>query len=485
MAVGANNQSEHGLSVLLVDSDPDFLRGGCKLVAEDGYRAWGAEDLIAAANFLADQSPDLIVVELALLEMDGADPLGDMRSLAPAAPAILASSGPPNDRFRAFARSHDIFGYLDKAHGSDGLRLWVKAGLASARHLGAIRKTRQGLKQVLEAVPELHRIQSLDHVLETILEQIEGLVGGQSAFIAARMSDPVGKPALEALGASPQTIDDYVVGAASADDYARGETVDKIKDVPNNLVQRAVDERSHIIDDRHGVLPLALAEHVLGLAYLDRPHPNDRDFELLQLFTIQAAAAIRNAALYELATVDSTTRVFQKAFTLDRLRETIKLAWRKAFPVSVLMIDIDHFKELNDRRGHVVGDRALRHIGTILKNQVRDSDVVGRFGGDEFLVILIDANNEGADIVADRLHQALVSERERPWPSGVPPLSTSMGMATLDPGDVAPQEFGFPDFPSVVETVVAEADSAMYSARREAKGMYAGQTLTWAQFGNG
>jgi diguanylate cyclase (GGDEF)-like protein len=237
------------------------------------------------------------------------------------------------------------------------------------------------------------------------------------------------------------------------------------------------------MDDRHGVLPLALAEHVLGLAYLERPASQDRDFELLQLFAGQAAAAIRNAALYELATVDATTRVFQKAFTLDRLRETIKLAWRKAFPVSVLMIDLDQFKELNDEYGHVVGDRALRHIGRLLKSSVRDSDIVGRFGGDEFLLILLDADPMGADIVARRLRQALFSEQGHPRPQGVPPLRASMGAATLEPGDgIPPFELGLPDFPSVVESLVAEADAAMYQARREAKAVFTAPPLSWVDF---
>ncbi len=482
MAVGGTKRLEQEFSILLVDSDPNFLNRSCQVIAEAGYRAWGAEDLLAAANFLADQTPHLVVVELALLEADGADPLGDMQSLVPAAPIILASSGPPDQLVSLYSETHDVFAYFDKEHGSDGLLLSVKAALTSARHLGSIRRTRQGLKQILEAVPELHQVQSLDHVLEKILERIELLVGGQSAFVAARMSDPVGKPPLEGFGESPQTVDDYVVGATSADDFPRGDTVDKLKSVPNHVVQRAVDERSNIIDDRHGVMPLSLAEHVIGLAYLDRPLAGERDLDVLQVFASQAAAAIRNAALYELATIDSTTRVFQKAFTLDRLRETVKLAWRKGFPVSVLMLDVDNFKDLNDRCGHVVGDRALRHIGTLLKTNIRDSDVVGRFGGDEFLVILVDANDEGADIVADRLVQALASEKGRPWPVGVPPLSTSMGMATLEPGDIAPHELGFPDFLSVVEAIVAEADAAMYRARREAKGMSAGQILTWAQF---
>jgi diguanylate cyclase (GGDEF)-like protein len=203
---------------------------------------------------------------------------------------------------------------------------------------------------------------------------------------------------------------------------------------------------------------------------------------LLQIFGSQAAAAIRNAVLYELATIDSTTRVYRKSFTLERLRETIKLAWRKAFSVSVLMLDINSFKELNDRHGHVAGDRALRQLGAALKANVRDSDIVGRFGGDEFLVVLIDADNEGADIVVERLHAMLTSERVESWPSDVVPLQLTMGMATLRPGDTHPVELGFPDFPAIVESIVGEADAAMYRARREGVPQSHGRLLTWPDF---
>ncbi len=221
---------------------------------------------------------------------------------------------------------------------------------------------------------------------------------------------------------------------------------------------------------------------MLGLAYLNKPNLRERDLDVLQVFASQAAAAIRNAALYELATVDSTTRVFRKSFTLERLRETLKLAWRKGFPVSVLMLDIDDFKELNDAHGHIVGDRALRYLGIVLKKNVRDSDVVGRFGGDEFILILIDANRDGAEIVANRLHEALGSERGMPWPEGIPRLKTLMGTATLEPGVTSPMDLGFPDFPRVVERLVDEADAAMYQARRAAKRIFTGPTLAWADF---
>lgn len=484
MPHGANSNSAAGHSVLIVDSHLDFLNDSCELIAKSGHRAWGARDLIAAASFLADQVPDLMLVELDLLEMDGADPLGDLRAQAPAVPTILMASGPPGKRFESFSRSHEIYGYHDKNHGGVGLLLWVTAASMTARHAELIRQTRQGLRQVVEAVPELHKIQSLDEVLEAILGQAAGLVGAERGFVAARSSDPVGRgPIGEDLDDAQASIDDYVVSSGS-DGFPRGATVDELGSVPKQVVRRAVEDRRNIIDRRQGVLPLALGEHVLGLAYLDRPAVRDHSLELLQIFASQAAAAIRNAALYELATVDSTTRVFRKSFTLERLRETVKLGWRKEFPVTVLMLDIDQFKDLNDLHGHVVGDRALRHIGNVLKANVRDSDIVGRFGGDEFLVILIDAYMKGGKIVADRLYDVLMSRRGRRWPEGMPPLEISLGMATLDPGGGLPPGFGFlTDFDHIVETLVAEADAAMYMARREkADWMYAGRTLTWSDF---
>jgi diguanylate cyclase (GGDEF)-like protein len=472
------------LSVLFVDSDPAFLHESCRLVAEDGYRAWGAEDLLAAANFLADHNPHLLVVELELLETDGADPLSDLRARAPAAPVVLTAPGPPDDRFRTFRETHEIFGYHDKRHGADALRLWVTAALTSARQIDTIRETRRRLRRVVEAVPDLHRIQTLDELMETILARVNELVRSEGAFVAARARDPVGVPPIEGFTLLADGADDYVVGASTAGRYPTGVTVDEVRSVPGHLVTRALEERMSVMDDEHGVLPLALAEHVLGLAYLRRPDLRDRDVELLQLFAAQAAAAIRNAALYELATIDATTRVFQKAFTLDRLRETLKLAWRKAFPVSVIMIDLDSFKELNDEYGHIAGDRALRHIGRLLRSCVRDSDIVGRFGGDEFLVILVDADAAGTEIVASRLLQNLFSDQALPRPPGVPPLNATMGMATLaaDGDGGGPSRPGLPDFPRAVESLVAAADAAMYQARREQKLTCAATPLDWSSF---
>lgn len=472
----------HAHSVLIVDSDHSFTVRGSRMIAEEGYRAWGAEDLIAAANFLTDHRPDLMVVELDLLQIDHGDPLGDIQARAPGAPILIGGDGPPDDRLAALEQTHRVYGYHDKGHGMEGLRLWVRAALTAARNAQLLSRTRRGLRQVLSAIPELHRIQSPEQTLETIQAEMAKLLGAKQSFVAARVSDPVGKPETELLSPAPPSIDDYRIGAADDSSYPVGSTLDLLESVPEHVLRRALEARSNVIDNRHGVLSFALAKHVLGLAYLDQPGPGERDTDLLQLFSSHAAAAIRTAALYELATIDSTTRVYRKAFALERLLETLKLAWRKLFPVTVLMIDIDRFKEINDVHGHVVGDRVLRYIGQLLKAGVRDSDIVGRFGGDEFVVVLIDANRSGANIVAERLHEMLVERSGLAWPAGLPEPGVSIGRVSLEPDEDWPARAGFPDFQAVVDHLVSAADAAMYRARREERGLFASSTLTWSYF---
>lgn len=471
------------MNVWVVHRDGSLVRECCEQIVAMGHDCKGVEELPESTD-PGTPLPDLLVVELDQLDSDIAAP-EDLPGWPRDLPIVLVGPVPPDERVRSLASRRRILGYHDVSLGSRNLRLWIRAaeGLIGAGTGGG--GDRAAIRRVLDAIPELHTLQSLDDVMEAILLQSRHLLGGRPGFVAARMSDPVGKPPIEGFTETDERLDDYVVTATTDGDFPRGETVDRLESPERDTLARAIDLRQPVLGSGTAILPLALADHVLGLAYLNRPERPGVDPEALTVFSTHAAAAIRSAALYDLATRDSTTRAFRKAFTLERLRETLKLAWRKEFPVTVLMLDIDSFKGLNDAYGHVVGDRALRHLANLLKNHVRDSDIVGRFGGDEFLVILIDANHDGADIVADRLYRALVSDRGHPWPGGVPPVSTSMGLVTLEPGEDGYRDRGFPDFLAVADAIIEAADTAMYEGRRKGKGMFAAPTLTWSDFAPG
>ncbi len=109
--------------------------------------------------------------------------------------------------------------------------------------------------------------------------------------------------------------------------------------------------------------------------------------------------------LYKMAVLDAVTGIFNKRYFLDRLNEEFSHARRKETPLSLLMIDVDHFKQINDTHGHLAGDFALAHLAQIIKKMVRTEDIVARYGGEEFSIILRGTDSKGAFLLAERIRK--------------------------------------------------------------------------------
>lgn len=131
-------------------------------------------------------------------------------------------------------------------------------------------------------------------------------------------------------------------------------------------------------------------------------------------------------ALRERAIRDPLTHLFNRSYILERLREEIGHAKNQGSPLCLMMIDLDHFKAVNDSKGHLAGDRVLRTVSVILRQTVRHSDIVGRFGGDEFLVVLPNTDLSGGRTVAEKLRRRL---RESPVGQGDQAIGFSIGVA--------------------------------------------------------
>jgi diguanylate cyclase (GGDEF)-like protein len=116
--------------------------------------------------------------------------------------------------------------------------------------------------------------------------------------------------------------------------------------------------------------------------------------------------------------------------------------------LSLLMIDIDHFKTINDRFGHQVGDDMLRLVSGVLRTQVRTTDIVGRYGGEEFLVLMPDTGPEGALLVAEKVRRAVAEKVIQPVP-----VTISIGVATTSENDVT------------LDRTLSRADAALYAAK--------------------
>ncbi len=140
----------------------------------------------------------------------------------------------------------------------------------------------------------------------------------------------------------------------------------------------------------------------------------------------QAELVEANARLEALATLDGLTGLKNRRIFQEQLVFQIALAKRTASPLSVLLIDVDHFKRINDTFGHLMGDRYLQAMATILQQHSRDVDIVARYGGEEFVIVLLNTNQIDAMSVAEKLRRTVETES---WPMTA--ITISIGVSTL------------------------------------------------------
>jgi diguanylate cyclase len=180
--------------------------------------------------------------------------------------------------------------------------------------------------------------------------------------------------------------------------------------------------------------------------------------ELERLVSDRTAALERsNAELKQLASRDSLTGLLNHRATVEELERLLKSAFRYGEPLVVAMADIDHFKEINDHFGHQVGDGVLTALSRVLSSSVRAGDVCGRYGGEEFLLLLPKATAATGGELAERLRQA-IEELHLPALAGAV-VTASFGVAAVDPLGPA----------VVADAVIRRADDALYRAKREGR----------------
>jgi diguanylate cyclase (GGDEF)-like protein len=183
--------------------------------------------------------------------------------------------------------------------------------------------------------------------------------------------------------------------------------------------------------------------------------------ELGQLESLLASLLfpLRNALLYRAALQsalrDPLTETGNRIAMEQTLKREVDIARRTLQPLSVLMVDIDHFKRINDSHGHLVGDEALKAVATALKDSLRNVDMVFRYGGEEFMVLLSNTSREAASMVGERLRMAVLGIQYLVENRAIE-LSVSLGCSTLLPGES-------------MESLLRRADKALYISKRDGR----------------
>jgi diguanylate cyclase (GGDEF)-like protein len=194
-----------------------------------------------------------------------------------------------------------------------------------------------------------------------------------------------------------------------------------------------------------------------------RHHASDFLAQLGVIASFAIENAVNRARLRRSGLTDVLTGWHNRRYLQARLREEIARARRDLRSLACLMLDIDHFKSVNDNWGHAAGDAVLREVAQRIESQVRASDVAVRFGGEEFVILLPNTDTNDALRLAERIRKAVSSCPCDLPDDGTVDITVSIGIAGLLPGEIDD------DLKTVGESLVARADVALYSAKAQGR----------------
>ncbi|MCL5408536.1 MAG: sensor domain-containing diguanylate cyclase [Candidatus Omnitrophica bacterium] len=209
------------------------------------------------------------------------------------------------------------------------------------------------------------------------------------------------------------------------------------------------------------IAPLSIKKEPIGLfgifSGIEKQY-TQRHLELLSMLLSPVSLVIENAELLEktkiLSLTDTLTQIYNRRHFQKSFKEIGTEAMKDNFPVSLAMIDIDYFKNYNDKNGHIAGDKVLKEISYIFKKHTKGSDIVARYGGEEFVIVFPNTTKENAQKICEKLRKS-VEKTAFPFKEYQPNgnLTISIGIATY------PQDTGN------IEDILQKADEALYKAK--------------------
>ncbi len=203
------------------------------------------------------------------------------------------------------------------------------------------------------------------------------------------------------------------------------------------------------------VLPLKIQDNKIG--YLVATGIQEEGKDKFLILAQQFVSGIKRAFLYqrvqELTITDGLTQVFNRRHFLDRCNEELERSKKLKYCFSFLMVDLDYFKKYNDHYGHLVGDVILREVARTIKENIRQIDFMGRYGGEELSIVLTETDKEKASFAAERIRQAIESRLIRAYDEDLK-ITVSIGIST------------FPDDSNEIQGLIDKADQALYLAKK-------------------
>lgn len=347
------------------------------------------------------------------------------------------------------------------------LAVELALGLDRKRKTMMVEQQRQQLETLNEIAGRVTSSLEVHTVLDYAVSQTAKLMNAEVAFVATMSPGTEDLQIVSHEGFKTTSMVNLVIekgrgiGGRVAKDQRVHQSVDYTTD------GRLEDDYKRAVGDEGIVTligaPLVNRRRVVGVLYAARRHRQvftAEEAHVLAMLALQVAVAVENARLFEdvreKSVRDPLTGAYNRRFFDQRLLEETSRSRRGGRPTSLLIIDVDDFKHYNDAHGHTKGDILLKELVALCASSVRSSDVVGRYGGEEFVVLFPDTDLSAALVVAARIHESVRRTLgERLGQGGR--VSVSGGVAELDPLD--------PDPGALLE----RADRALYEAKAAGK----------------
>ncbi|MGQ9687435.1 MAG: diguanylate cyclase [Desulfobaccales bacterium] len=456
-----------GEKILLVDDDPTILKTLSRFLKLQGYEVEALASGRQAQAVLQDNEIPLAILDLMLPDVSGLELLAQVRERSPDTEVILFTGlGALDSAIQALRLG--AYDYLVKSElRLPELQSVVERALERRRLSLANRELVRDLKQAQEELArtrarELTQIRRIGETLSrpcTTQELVRGLLD----LIWESM--PL---TLLGIGLAGQDTGETVAATRHAPDLPP-RTQERFDQWLTWELQR---EASASPGDPSLSPPCPevlreriKARHVIGLASGGREAPfTPEEAELFRIFALQGEAALRNLLLFEevqnLAVRDSLTGLYNRRHFREVLAHQVEVSRRYGWPLSLLFVDIDDFKLINDTWGHPEGDLVLKAVTRFLQQQVRHADVISRYGGEEFVVLLPQTSLQQALRLAERLRLGIAAIPIALSPGEIH-ITVSIGVSSLT-GDMNGDE------------LIKTADAALYRAKQSGKNRVCG-----------
>lgn len=417
----------------------------------------------ACVDLLANDSFPIVILDYSLPDMNGLDVLEAITTTHPEA-AVVMVTGRGDEQIAVRAMKQGAADYLSKAgEYLTTLPTVVEKVLEQGRLKRALAESQRRLSDLSRISLDLSVAGDLDRAAQILADGARLLT--RSGVGLTLFLDPitglVERVRTSGLKLVESLVHTSIEGRGILGVPLTTEGAAVFRQLSDQFDPQAMPVHTPIIESAI-VLPIRSSQHTAGLILVGNPDPEwpyhqGEHAEGLLSLALHAAGVIQTLRSVEdarrQAITDGLTGLYNHRECQRRLGEETERAQRYARELSVLMIDVDHFKGVNDAYGHQVGDLVLRQVAKGVLKELRQVDIATRYGGEEFLVVLPETGGEAATAVADRMVRAIAAN-DLPMPSGrTVPLSVSVGVAS------------FPEDGEDRESLIAAADHALYLAK--------------------